>query len=137
MSRLDKMLASHPRPAANNGAEAKACIEACFGCAEICSICADACLAENDISHLRACIRLNLDCADICDVTGRLLVRTGHRDAKTLTAQLQACIQACTACTDECVKHAEGMQMEHCGICADACRRCAAACEVMVNAIAV
>jgi hypothetical protein len=133
MSRLKAMLHAHPSPAGANGDEAIACIEACFDCAEICSICADACLAEGEAAVLTQCIRLNLDCADICEVTGKLLARTGHRDATTLHLQLHACSQACRSCADECDKHARAM--EHCRICAEACRRCAEACDVMVGAL--
>ena len=71
MSRLSKMLAAHPSPAGSNGEAAMECIVACFDCAEICQICADACLAEDDANAMVQCIRLNLDCADICDVTRR------------------------------------------------------------------
>ena len=135
MSRLKKMLESHPSPAGSNGDAAMACIEACFDGAEICQICADACLAEEDANHMVQCIRLNLDCSDICDVTGKLLARTGHRDANTLHLQLHACAQACRACADECEQHAKAMEMEHCRICAEACRRCAEACDAMVAAL--
>lgn len=131
MSRLKAMLRTHPAPAGDNGDAAIECIEACFDCAEICSICADACLAEKKGMDLVQCIRLNQDCADICRVTGTLLARTGHRDANTLRLQLQACVQACRSCGDECQKHAAHMQ--HCKLCADACRRCAEACEEMIK----
>src|SRR5215204_6566587 len=94
MSRLRKMMEAHPSPAGSNGEAALECTEACFDCAEICQICADACLAEEDANELVQCIRLNLDCSDICDVTGKLIVRTGHRDANTLHLQLHACAQA-------------------------------------------
>jgi hypothetical protein len=133
MSRLKSMLEAHPSPAGANGDTAMRCIEACFDCAEICQICADACLAEKDPKAMVQCIRLNLDCSDICDVTGKLLARTGHRDANTLRLQLQACAQACRSCADECARH--GQHMEHCRICAEACRRCAEACDAMVAAL--
>ena len=135
MSRLKAMLESHPSPAGDNGDAARECIEACFDCAEICSICADACLAEEDASMLVQCIRLNLDCADVCEVTGKLLVRTGHRDANTLHLLLHACSQACRSCADECDVHAREMEMAHCRICAEACRACADACDSMVAAL--
>ena len=35
---------------------------------------------------------------------------------------LQACLEACSACGDECEKH--GRMMAHCKVCADACRAC-------------
>jgi hypothetical protein len=40
---------------------------------------------------------------------------------------LQACIEACRRCGDECERHAH--HHEHCRICAETCRRCEQACE--------
>lgn len=133
MSRLQRMLDTHPDPAGPNGDEALRCIEACAECAQTCTICADACLAEADVANVVGCIRLNLDCAEVCRVTGTLLSRPSHRDAPSLRAQLQACATICRACADECEEH--GGQMEHCAVCAEACRECADACEAMAGAL--
>lgn len=133
MSRLKKMLELHPDPAGSNGDEALRCIEACMECAETCTVCADACLAEDNVAELVTCIRLNLDCADVCNVTGTLMTRPSHRDAPALRAQLQACIEMCRACGDECAQHAS--HMKHCAVCAEACRECAEACEAMIGAL--
>src|SRR5688572_25821542 len=62
MSRLHRMLDTHPEPAGANGDEARRCIEACAECAQTCTICADACLAEPNVAEMVTCIRLNLDC---------------------------------------------------------------------------
>jgi hypothetical protein len=132
MTRLQGMLASHPDPAGSNGEEARRCIEACAECAQTCTVCADACLAEDDVQKLVTCIRLNMDCADVCHVTGTLMTRPSHRDAPALRAQLQACIEICRACADECASH---HHMEHCRLCAEACRACAEACEAMAAAL--
>lgn len=132
MERLEGMLNAHPEPAGSNGEEALRCIKACAVCAQTCTVCADACLSEDDVQALVTCIRLNLDCADVCDVTGTLMTRPSHRDAPALRAQLQACIEICRACADECAQHSG---MEHCRICAEACRECAQACEAMSGAL--
>jgi hypothetical protein len=134
MRRLQSMLETHPEPAGPNGDAARRCIEACMECAETCTVCADACLGEAKVQDLVACIRLNLDCAEVCRVTGTLMTRPSHRDAPALKAQLQACIEICRACGDECATHAEH-GMEHCRICAEACRACAEACEAMIGAL--
>jgi hypothetical protein len=134
MSRLQQMLETHPEPAGKNGDAARRCIEACAECAQTCTVCADACLAEKDVKKMVACIRLNLDCAEVCHVTGTLMTRPSHRDAPALRAQLEACIEICRACADECAKHGEH-GMEHCRICAEACRACADACETMAGAL--
>jgi hypothetical protein len=132
MSRLDRMLAAHPEPAGPNGEEALQCIQACAECAETCTICADACLSEANVGEMVACIRLNLDCAEVCRVTGTLMTRPSHRDAPALRAQLDACIEMCRACADECARHEHH---EHCRICAESCRACAEACERMAAAL--
>ena len=101
-------------------------------CAQVCTICADACLSEEDVEKLATCIRLNLDCAEICQVTGNLMSRPAHRDAPALRAQLEACVEICTACGDEYERHAH---MEHCRVCAESCRECAEACRRMIGAL--
>lgn len=133
MSRLQRMLETHPEPAGSNGDEARRCIEACVECTQTCTVCADACLGEADVAQMVACIRLNLDCADVCHVTGTLMTRPSHRDAPALRAQLQACVEICRACGDECARH--GHHMEHCRVCAEACHACAEACEAMIGAL--
>lgn len=134
MTRLQHMLDSHPDPAGSNGDAARRCIETCAECAQACAICADACLAETNVRELVTCIRLNLDCADVCHLTGLLMTRPSHRDAPALRAQLQACVEMCRACGDECERHGrEGM--DHCEICAEACRACVEACELMIAAL--
>lgn len=134
MSRLKQMLDTHPEPAGSNGEEARRTIEATAECAQVCTVCADACLSEEDLHELATCIRLNLDCAEVCRVTGTLMTRPSHRDAPALRAQLQACVEICRACADECERHAE-MGMEHCRICAESCRECAQACDRMAGAL--
>jgi hypothetical protein len=107
--------------------------QACVAC-ELASIaCADACLHEEDVSHLGRCIRLDLDCADICAATARLLSRghdlssRGHdNDAKLLRALVEACARACATCATECELYAE--RHEHCRVCATLCRSCAEQC---------
>ncbi|GGA75232.1 hypothetical protein GCM10011490_27490 [Pseudoclavibacter endophyticus] len=107
-------------------------IDSLVACAQACTVCADACLSEESVAELRRCIRTDLDCADICAATARVLSRqTG--DAAVLRAQLQACVQACSSCGDECEAHAG--HHEHCRICAEACRACEQACTELLAAI--
>ena len=134
MSRLNEMLKSHPHPASSEGEEARRTVEALAECAQSCTICADACLEEEDVQAMVACIRLCLDCAEVCRVTETLMARPSHRDAPALRAQLEACIAICMACADECERHAEHGS-EHCRICAEACRACAEECEKMAGAL--
>ncbi|GGO39767.1 four-helix bundle copper-binding protein [Deinococcus humi] len=137
-SAVTRMLQTHPQigqsPFDMNALTE--CIEACFECAQVCTSCADACLGETEhAGHLTHCIRLNLDCADICTTTGRVLVRQTQPDMGVIRAQLQACLAACKACGDECQQHAEKMDMKHCAVCAESCRRCEQACQKMLGGL--
>ena len=107
-------------------------IEACFDCAQACTACADSCLSEQMVAELTRCVRVNLDCADVCDTTGRVLSRHTGYDANLTRAVLEACIQACHSCGDECEKHT---QMEHYAVCMRACRRCEQACRRLLAAL--
>jgi hypothetical protein len=121
------MIETHPHPAQGEVDVLAECIEACYACAQTCIACADACLAEETVSELRRCIRLNMDCADACTAAGAMMSRRTEAHWGLIHAQLEACMQACRICGDECASHAS--EHEHCRVCADACRRCAAACE--------
>jgi hypothetical protein len=111
------------------------CISECFACAQACTACADACLSEKTIDELRKCIRTNLDCADICETTGRVLSRHTGYDANITRTILQACIQACRSCADECERHAGPGVLKHCRLCAEECRRCEQVCREVIAAI--
>jgi hypothetical protein len=134
MSHAQQMIASHTA-APPFGRDARSrCIEACFECAQVCSLCADACLSEPQVEQLTRCIRLNLDCADVCEATGRILSRLSEGSPALIRAQLQACVDACRACAAECEHHGQHMGMRHCQICATACRECEAACSAVLQA---
>jgi hypothetical protein len=131
MHHVTKILETHPQATAN---EALArCIEQCFACALTCTSCADACLAEEQVTELVRCTRLNLDCADICDATGRALTRQTSSDPGLGRSILEACAEACRVCAQECEQHAD--HHEHCRICAESCRRCQQACDDLRSSI--
>lgn len=128
------MITSHPRPTNMFRLEdLAACLDACMDCIAACTACADACLAENEAQYLIRCIRLNLDCTDICTATRAVLMRRTMRDATVQRAQLEACMAACRACWEECAVHAHNMNMVHCAVCAEACRRLENACNQLIN----
>lgn len=135
MTAVAEMLRTHPtRSAVDENALAE-CISACFDCAQACSVCADACLGEQEhVSMLTRCIHLNLDCADVCDATGRFLSRLTHLETEIARPLVDACAQAARLCAEECERHAEGMNMEHCRVCAESCRRCESACQNLLGA---
>src|SRR3954470_10682108 len=122
-----EMIATHPdvRGAVNQALiEA---IDAAYACAQVCTSCADACLAEEMVAELRQCIRFNLDCADLCAAAGAVATRRTGSNEGVIRSLLEACAEACRLCGAECRGHAQ--KMEHCRICAEACERCEAACR--------
>ncbi|MDP9980965.1 hypothetical protein J2W14_000341 [Pseudarthrobacter oxydans] len=127
------MLDVHPQAAEiSEKSKLAECIAACHQCAQTCTSCADACLAEDMVSDLVSCLRSDLDCADVCAATGIILMRQTASNPGVGRAMLEACRAACSACAEECERHA-GMH-EHCRICAAACRRCEQACAALLAA---
>ena len=110
-------------------------IDAASACTQICTACADACLAEEMVADLRRCIRLDLECADICDVTARMLSRQTEPNVALLRAQLAVCVEACRLCADECALHAK--MHEHCRLCAESCRTCEEVCVRLLDVLTV
>lgn len=108
-------------------------IDALVACANTCTQCADACLAEPDVAELVRCIRRNLDCADICAATARVVARQAVADAEVTRSLVEACVAACRTCGDECASH--GAHMRHCAICAEQCRRCEQACRDLLESM--
>ncbi|GGO39665.1 four-helix bundle copper-binding protein [Deinococcus humi] len=135
---IQAMLQTHPQPELAFDPQALAeCIAACLECAQACTACADACLGEQEhLAHMVGCIRRNLDCADVYVVTAKVVSRLTHPDQTVLRAQLQACMAACEASGDECERHGRDMDMKHCAVCAESCRRCEAACARLVSVMA-
>ncbi|WP_324653686.1 four-helix bundle copper-binding protein [Georgenia phoenicis] len=131
--RTAEMITTHPGEIGLDVDPLARAIEALVACSQACTACADACLSEDMVDQLRKCIRTNLDCADICDTTARVLSRHTGYDANLTRALLQACIQACRSCGDECAAHAG--HHEHCRICAEACRACEQACTELLATI--
>ncbi|APL95679.1 four-helix bundle copper-binding protein [Sphingobium indicum] len=120
---IHKMIALHPDVGENfNETLATASRHAMF-CAEMCTSCADACIAEK--MDMAQCIRSCLDCADVCAATGRLAIRRTAQNIETLRLMLETCARVCELCAEECARH----EHEHCRLCAEMCRECAADCR--------
>jgi hypothetical protein len=111
-------------------------IRACYDCAQACIADADADLAEPRLQEMVRCIRLCLDCADLCLATGAILSRQTAFDPAMARAALQACVQSCKLCGDECEHHAQH-GFAHCGVCMEACRRCEQACTTILTMLAL
>ncbi|WP_158044811.1 four-helix bundle copper-binding protein [Skermanella pratensis] len=130
---IREMIGAHPDVKGNINDALIQYIEECYSCAQICTACADACLAEDMVKGLRQCIRLNLDCADICVATGSIASRQTGSNEELIRLTLQACATACRLCGAECDGHAS--KHEHCRICAESCRRCEQACQAALQSM--
>lgn len=128
-----EMISTHPHVQGSTADALLRCIEECYGCAQTCTTCADACLGEETVSQLVQCIRLNLDCADICAATGAMASRRTGSNVEILRTTIQACAEACRVCGEECRKHAQ--MHEHCRICAEACESCEQACKDAISQV--
>ena len=122
-----EMIATHPDVKGSVNQALITAIDEMYACAQTCTSCADACLAEEMVAELRECIRLNLDCADVCAATATLSNRRTGSNEEVIRKMLDACVTACRLCGAECERHAK--QHEHCRICAEACRQCESACQ--------
>ena len=122
-----EMIATHPDVRGNVNQTLVDAIDAAYACAQTCTSCADACLAEDMVAQLRQCIRLNLDCADVCHAFASLGTRRTGSNEEVIRKLLDACITACRLCGEECQRHAS--KHEHCRVCAESCRRCETACQ--------
>ncbi|MBZ9715444.1 four-helix bundle copper-binding protein [Deinococcus multiflagellatus] len=136
MDTLTRMLNTHPKASSMDAALLATCLQACLDCEAVCSLCADACLNESEhLHHLTRCITLNTQCAAVCQATAKVLASPGQGGAQVLQAQLEACLSACQACAAECEGHAQEMNMAHCAVCAESCRRCEQACQVLLKSV--
>src|SRR4051812_32269416 len=95
---VTEILKVHPRPLIGELTVLARCTDECYACAATCTICADACLGEEDVRDLVCCIRLCLDCADDCVETGRIVSRQTDPDRAAQRTALEACLAALSAC---------------------------------------
>ena len=122
-----EMIATHPDVKGRVNPALIQAIEAAYACAQTCTSCADACLAEEMVAQLRQCIRYNMDCADVCAATATVSNRRTGANEEVIRRMLEACVTACRRSGEECQRHAT--HHEHCRICAEACRQCEQACQ--------
>jgi uncharacterized membrane protein len=128
------MFDSHPQTSTSSYSEPIVqCVVFCYACAEACTVCADASLAEPDVEELRQCIRRSLDCADLCSTVATIASRRTGDNQSVIRAMLECCAIACRVCAEECEDHAE--IHDHCRICADACRDCEEACRGAMSTV--
>jgi Domain of Unknown Function (DUF326) len=132
MSYARQMLDTSPRAVNVDASTLAAAIDAMTDCAQACIADTDADLGEQNVTEMIRCIRLCLDCADLCTAAAGITSRPAGYDADVTKPLLQACVAICKSCGDECERQAH---MPHCGVCAEACRRCEQACRELLDAL--
>ena len=95
---IQPMISTHPDVRGSVNDILVRAIEAAYGCAAVCRICADACLAEEMVKNLTQCIRLNLDCSDVCLATAGLAARRAGSNEASINRLLEICAEACADC---------------------------------------
>lgn len=103
--------------------EQRECLETYTEATQVCEWCADRYLGD---SEMKACARRCRDVADLASLHARFVVR-GSEHSTTL---VEACAEACESCADECSNH----EAEHCRVCPEVLRECAASCRNMASA---
>jgi hypothetical protein len=105
----------------------QSCIDAYLECVVACENWATACLSEQDVKSMKECIRLDRECAEICPTAARLMSQKGRFAARLC----QLCAEVRDACAmEECGKHSH---VEHCRMCAIACKACAGECKNLAS----
>jgi hypothetical protein len=132
MTDTSEILAASPSDVPLGVTAVAAAVDASLNCAQTCTSCSDADLAEDDVAEMRTCIALCLTCADVCELTARVLSRPAHWDHFVVHRLLQACVRTCTSSAEECARHAK--HHRHCAICEKACRACIDACSALLDA---
>jgi hypothetical protein len=135
MSHAREMIEAAPFAGGLDADDLAAAIDGCGDCAQTCTACADADVAEDNVKEMRRCIALCSDCADVCTATARVLSRDVRYDPLLVQRLLQACLRACASCAEECAEHAA--HHRHCAVCAEACRACEQACRTLLDAEAL
>src|SRR3546814_10238599 len=104
---IRKMIGRHPQVQGSVNEALALAVRHMMFCSDICTSCADACIAEDKVADLRQCIRVCLDCADVCDMAFKVGTRRTGSNEMLLRSTLELCIQACEICAQECGRSEE------------------------------
>ena len=102
----------------------EACAKACSDCQRECASCSAHCasMLSQGKSQHLQTLQTCADCAEICAVTASIVAR----DGPFTQIMLQACADACARCAEACEKFPDDAHMKRC---AEECRRCEQACK--------
>ncbi|MFH8294687.1 four-helix bundle copper-binding protein [Streptomyces sp. NPDC018059] len=103
-----------------------------FACAQACDDCVRACARRHGPPGPGDAPRLDTACADVCDATARLLadqVDQDEQDEQRVRVQVEWCRAICLQCAALCDP------LPGSAACAEACRRCAKACDAFLTTL--
>lgn len=106
-------------------ADMRACVAECTSCHAVCVETAAHCLGMGGEHAGRHHQTVLLDCAQACAVSADFMLRGSDLHPRTCGV----CAEACERCADECGRLAGGDALML--RCAEACRSCAASCRRM------
>ncbi len=132
MNMAMQMMESHQKDMPMEGmdmAMMQECIEACSACEQACTMCASTMTGDG----MSMCTNMCMNTADTCNTMMRMMMRPAGMHPDSMMAMMQATITMCTACADECMRHAD--MNTDCAMCAEACRQCAMTCQKMMDAM--
>lgn len=135
MAHIERMIELRPEAHPVGAGALMRFLSAASDCALSCRVCAQSCLEEPSVADLVACIQLGNDCAAACEAAMMAVMRWSpgpdpRRDHAV--AFVDACALTCGACAEECERHGA---MDHCRVCAEACRRCERECLALADAL--
>jgi len=104
------------------------CANACAACQRVCDSCAAHCLGlvAEGKKEHQQTLQTCLDCAEICAAANRIVSRSGPF-SDTIC---RACAEACDRCAKACEQFPSDEYMAQC---AKECRTCQKACEAMLS----
>ena len=128
----EKMMTMMPMEMAMDMKLMQQCIEACAAAEQAATMCADAAMGGDGMGKMTS---MCANTADMANTMMRMMMRPAGYDMSSMMAMLEATMMMCRACADECMMHAD--MSADCKMCAEVCRQCAAACQAMIDSMAV
>lgn len=107
--------------------EMEQCISNCLDCHRSCEETAAYCMQMGGKHAAPEHLRALHDCAQICITSADFMLRGGELHPQVCGV----CAQACTRCADSCEQFGSDAQMKEC---AQICRTCAESCQKMAAA---
>lgn len=106
--------------------EMQQCIDICLQCHKTCEQLLPYCLDKGGMHAERSHIQTLATCADICRTSAHFMMWNSDLYGKVCGI----CVDACLKCAEDCERMSEDPVMKSC---ADVCRKCAESCQQMAT----